>query len=252
MQNNQITEGIIMRVTPYGDTHKIGNILTRDSGKITVFFHHARTSKHRFSGGVQSFYHLRFTIKKSQKNSDYSNISDYQLLNAFFEIGEDYHSLTMASYFSDLLLHVSKENLNDPLLFELLRSAFLYLCQSEVQKYYLFHIRLYFELRLLQLTGFLPNFHHCFYCQKTPALLSYHHELLCEECIKLHPEIYGISFDDTMRNTILFFVTNRFSQFMSSNDLLKKAHIENIQSVNDILLESILSAPLKSKELLLK
>ncbi len=109
-------KGIVLTVTPYGDSSKIINILTEDLGIIGIMCKGAksirnpnRTKTDRFTLG---YYHIDYKEGKLSKLIDVDTIETYN------NIRNDIERISYATYITELTYQVIKQN-NDSYIFNL-------------------------------------------------------------------------------------------------------------------------------------
>lgn len=150
--NRYVTEGIILARTNYGEADRILTFLTPDHGKVQAIAKGVRKQKSKLAGGLELFSvsHLTVLAGKSEINTLISTKlkKHYQHIVASLE-------RTESGY--EMIKLVAKSTAGHPekAYFELLVNGFEALNNSELDWRL---AKLWFDLRLLQLTGHAPNF----------------------------------------------------------------------------------------------
>lgn len=159
MNKHLHTEGIVLRKTDFNEADRIVTVLTRDHGKIDCIAKGARRIKSKFCGRLELFCHIRLT---GFQGRDLVVLDEAQLITPFpqnqsleqhrilFTIAESTHKLIHAHQHIEGAYPLLTETLealrdtakHDPLLFTYL-------------------------IRLLTLTGFLPQWNQCALCETT-------------------------------------------------------------------------------------
>jgi DNA repair protein RecO (recombination protein O) len=156
MNRHLSTEGIVLRKTDFNEADRIVTLLTRDHGKIDCIAKGARRLKSKFCGRLELFCHIRLT---GFQGRDLVTLDEVNLITPFpqgqsleqhrvlFTLAESTHKLIHAHQ------HIEGAY---PLLLETLEAL------GGTQKH---EALLYaYLIRLLTLTGFLPQWNHCALC----------------------------------------------------------------------------------------
>jgi len=171
-------EGIILKARAYGEADSIITLLTKEQGKINVIAKGVRKIKSRKRGSVQPFTYSRFLIYGG-KSLDI--ITQGDIVESFSYLGEDLDFFTLGSYCCELVDNFLPEKEENREVFSLLLNTFYYLPFTDKD----IIIRA-FELRLLNLMGYLPMLRCCVNCQQEVTtrvfFSSLHGGLLCENC----------------------------------------------------------------------
>jgi DNA repair protein RecO (recombination protein O) len=155
------TEAIILHALPYGEADKIVTLYTREFGKIKGIAKNARRSRKRFGNTLEICSHVLATFFEKETSS-LIRLDHCDLVHDFPGLREDIFKLAWASYFIELVNEMTAEKIRNPELFKL-AMIFLTLTNLELPRDELKRI---FEIRLLSLLGYEPQFHHCTRCQK--------------------------------------------------------------------------------------
>jgi DNA repair protein RecO len=151
--NQQITSGIILARTNYGEADKIVTLLTPDQGKLRLIAKGVRRIKSRLAGGVELFSISRLTYIKGR--SEIGTLVSARLEEHFGNIVKDIDR-TMLGY--ELIKQLDRNTEDEPEsdYFELLLQTFQALNDDEIS---IAVIRLWFFMQLLRLSGHSPNLH---------------------------------------------------------------------------------------------
>ncbi len=149
-------EAIVLKLTPTGEADCVVHLLCKTRGRRSAFARGARKSRKRFVGALQPFSHIRagFTIQRTQRldRLDYAEVA-----TPYLELREDLSRIALASYYCELLNVFLAEGELYPTEYALMRFFLNRLRQHPAT---LKH-RLFFELRLLDALGFLPDVQSC-------------------------------------------------------------------------------------------
>jgi len=175
------TQAIILRRSDFFEADRLLTLYTPDRGKMRAIAKGIRKPTSRKGGHLELFTHSQLLLAKG-RNLDI--ITQAETIEPFLPLREDLLRSSYACYVSELLDQSAGENIPNPRLFYLLRDTLARLGESED----LALTARFYELRLLELTGYQPQLFHCVRCR---ALLepdghfffsSMEGGVLCENC----------------------------------------------------------------------
>lgn len=179
------TEGLILKTYSLAEADKIIVLLTRSEGLVRGVAKGAKRLKSRFGGGLEPFSVINVTYFQKEER-ELVSISNLELVKSYFESASDPLFLQKFSYLVDLLTefappHDPNENLY--------RMAKVCLETAAENAESLESVALYFELWILRLGGYLPDWNRCDNCQRDldanqPAGLQINFQMLCQACHK--------------------------------------------------------------------
>ena len=152
------TDGIVLREVEYRERDKILTVLTKDLGKITVKARGVRSQRSKLRAGCQILAFSEFTLTDYQGKYQVSEVSVKEM---FTELREDIELLYLAAYFVQVTDVVAQEEDPVPELLQLLLNS-LYAVGKLKKPQNL--IKAAFELRLMCISGFLPDLRACAVC----------------------------------------------------------------------------------------
>lgn len=175
------TRAVTIGVTEYGDSDKIVTFYSENYGKITGIAKGAKRSKKRFVNKLEFFSLLNLTLSSSRK-STLLRIDRAEMIEPFQALCEDYPKYAAAMLLIELIRVLTRENDSDEDLFQLLAWGLDRIVkQNEItETVVLFH------LKLLHITGFLPQFSRCVSCNRETTSESVFipsaDGILCADC----------------------------------------------------------------------
>ena len=113
-------EGIIVSETPYGDSSKIINVLTKEHGIIGIMCHGVKSIKSPLRTKTIKFTYGFFHIDYKEKRL--SKLIDIDIIDNFKNIKESIELISYTAYLNELTLQVLKQN-DDNEIFELYINA---------------------------------------------------------------------------------------------------------------------------------
>jgi DNA repair protein RecO (recombination protein O) len=144
----EATEAILLRKTKLTETSLIVTWLTESEGKLKTVAKGARSQKSRFAGLLDLFHRCEVQIARSRK-SELHALTEVVLLDPHDQIRFDYHRLTLAAYFVELIDLVTELEHPSPEMFDLLRRALSHLDTHPASRRALLH----FEAELARVLG---------------------------------------------------------------------------------------------------
>lgn len=180
------TESLVLKTYNLAEADKIVLLLTRDHGIIRGVAKGAKRLKSRFGSSLEPFSVVRATYFQKEV-LELVSIQKLDLIDSYFEQASDPDFLQKFSYLTDIL--VGSLPPQDPSE-TVYRMAHASLNAARDLPNKLGAIGLYFEVWLLKLTGYLPQWRACSECHREfaggeSAGLGSNHELICGKCRRL-------------------------------------------------------------------
>jgi len=179
------TEGLILKSYGLAEADKIVVILTQHQGLVRGVAKGAKRPKSKFGGALEPFSIVQ--IEYFQKEtSELVSIRQIELIKSFFETASDPKVLQKFAYLTELLSEFAPPHDPNENLYRMAK-----ICLETATKFpeSLENIGLYFELWILRLGGYLPNWNKCDECHreldnKEDTSLQTNFHLLCKNCQK--------------------------------------------------------------------
>jgi DNA repair protein RecO (recombination protein O) len=227
---NYQTDAIVIKKTKLGEADTILTFYTPDMGKIQGFAKSLRKTKSRMAGHLELITHSQVSFARG-RNLD--TITGCQTIDSFLPLKTDYRLMSYALYIIELVNQFTPEHAEDNALFQLLLDTLKHLCQAEDTG----TVLRYFEIQLLDKTGYRPQLQHCVSCRKPlePVVNSFSPAsggMLCPECsYRSQSALYSLSVNAL--KILRFFQNNSYdtaSRLRISPDLAEE--IERIMRLN--------------------
>ena len=199
------TDGIITRVTDYGASDKIINIITPEHGRIGVIVKGGRSPGSKNTPISQLFTYGNFEIY--EKNSVYW-LRGGSVINPFYDLSIDISGLALATYLCDIANELTDEGEGEEsceILRLLLNSLYLIGRRKKPNA----HIKAVFELRAAAIAGYCPELAYCAYCKEQNPDLMYLDvmggKLICTDCMSKRGKRADISkeFEDLPEASVI-------------------------------------------------
>ncbi len=197
------TDGLVIREQNIKEQDKVITILTRSNGVISAFVHGAKNIRSAKSAATGLLAYSKFIIYKSRERYI---VDECNAEEVFMPLRRDVEKLALAQYFCELLMTLAPEEDQAQ---EQLRLALnsLYILGKNDRSPIV--VKSAFELRLLSISGFMPDLVACESCG------CYEHEqmsfipdtgtLLCGDCVgssKRRHIVTGLGVTHAMRHCI--------------------------------------------------
>lgn len=177
------TEGIILKSYSLAEADKIVVLLTQNEGLVRGVAKGAKRLKSRFGGGLEPFSVVNLTYFQKEER-ELVSISQVELVKSFFESASDPQFLQKFSYLADILSDFAPPHDPNETLY---RMAKVCLETAAENPDSLESIALYFEIWILRLGGYLPDWNRCDECRRPlnsgeETGLQINFQLLCQGC----------------------------------------------------------------------
>ncbi len=154
---SQRVEAVVLRHSDWGEADRLLILYTREMGKIRAIAKGIRKLRSRKAGHVEPFSRVSLQLGRGR---DLWIVTQAELLESFQPIHDDLLKTAYAAYVMELLDRFSYEEGPNQVLYQLLVETLQRV--SEEQDAFI-AIR-YFEIHLLDILGFRPNFFQCVEC----------------------------------------------------------------------------------------
>ncbi len=243
----QKVEGIIISETPYGDSSKIINVITKEYGVIGIMCKGVKSLKSPLRTKTLKFTYGNFHI--SYKENKLSILIDVDIIDNLRAIKEDIELISYLSYITYLTYQVTKQN-NDPEIFELYKNIILKLNEKQ-DPLILTNI---LELKYLDYLGVGLNLDSCIKCGSKKNIVTLDPDeggYLCRDCytnekiispkaiklIRMYylidiPSISKIDIKKDVASEINYFLDKYYERYtglyLQSKDFLKRINKLNV------------------------
>jgi DNA repair protein RecO (recombination protein O) len=187
------TQAVVLGHIEYGEADRIIKLFTAEKGKITAIAKGVRKIRSRKAGHLEPFTRVNLFLAKG-RNMDI--ITQAETETTYINLRNDLNRVAFAAYIVEVLDKFTYEEGQNVSLFRLLTDT-LDRIEQQTNLETVVH---YFELRLLDLLGFRPQFFECIECnQAVQAQDQYFSPLvggvICPKCVSKRPEAWPIQQD---------------------------------------------------------
>ncbi len=237
------SKAIILKEYNFGEADKIFLIFTKERGKISCIAKGVRKSKSRMRGFLQLFTYSNIHLHKGR--SMYTAIGG-EIINSFPDVKNDLELYGYANYMAEILdSFLPAEEPNHELF--ILTITVFHLMKTMSPS----HLTSIFLLKLLKITGFLPEIFACIKCgvkiDRTASFNINEGGLLCSECEDTLKENF------VMPLKIIKIMQNLLTTNFNTANRLKVGYKEQlfIENVLYKYIEAILEKPINSMDFII-
>lgn len=177
------TESLILKTYDLSDADRIVVLLTRDHGIVRGVAKGAKRLKSKYGSSLEPFTNVNVTYFQKESR-ELVTIDRVDILRSFFRAASDPIFLDKFSYLTDILITFLPPQDPNEVLFRMVKAC---LESAEEHPGMLPAIGLYFELWLLRLAGYLPDWAACEACGRVfadeeDAAVRPGFHLACDKC----------------------------------------------------------------------
>lgn len=196
------TEALILRTYNLAEADKIVVCLTRSAGLIRGVAKNCRKLKNRFGASLEPFTLINLTYFEKE-NKELVSFSQTEILRSRFNLSSDAAVMTGFSYMGDLLMDFAAPRQANDNLYRMTLACYEAVSQTPSDLEWVLR---YFEVWLLKLEGFLPDFRSCADCQNgferdEPVYLGADLSLRCLKCSQARGRAITKSVHQQVRTT---------------------------------------------------
>lgn len=159
------TQGIVLRLTDYGEADRIVSLFTLEHGKLQGIARGAKRSRKRFGGALDPFAHLKLQVSHGP---GLATLLSADIVGIFAGIRGDLTKIGCAAYACELVERLTPDEEVNPRLFRLLYCYLERLDQAPPVP----SDRRFFAVNLLKILGYQPDLDVRGISAETAALLS--------------------------------------------------------------------------------
>jgi DNA repair protein RecO (recombination protein O) len=185
------TEGLVLRTYNFSDADKVVVFLTEDHGLVRGVAKGARRMKSTFGSSLEPFSVSRISYYRKEQQ-ELASIRSAEIRNSHFEQASDPQFLQKFTYIAELLMAFVPPEEPSGRLYNMTRIC---LDTASPDRESLDCILLYFEVWLLKLGGYLPDWSVCSECGEAPAedssvSVQSNFQILCSGCQRTRTAVF--------------------------------------------------------------
>ena len=157
------TDAFVLRTFTLKEADKVCIFFTREAGKVRGVARGARRLRSRYGASLEPFTEVALTYFQNE-NRELVSISDCEIIHSQFFEQMSGELLSVLHYFAELVIEFIPDNESNEKVYRLLAATMETLPRAESRE--LAAIARYFEIWILKLSGFFPDWRYCGLCEK--------------------------------------------------------------------------------------
>lgn len=229
------TEALVLKTYNLAEADKIVLLLTRDHGIVRGVAKGAKRLKSRFGSSLEPFTVVRASYFQKE-TLELVSIQKLELVGSYFSVASDPNFLQKFSYLIEILIDSLPPQDPSETLYRMTRACLNAAVETPAA---LETIGFYFEVWLLRLTGYLPQWSSCSICgrefsENETAGVGTDQKLVCGKCRRLSsmvaigPAERGALFDALKLSPTDFVARERLISLTSLSEILKRTISQSI------------------------
>ena len=204
------TDGLIIMEKSVSDSDRLVTILTRKFGVIRAFVRGAKNIKNKNFSATQLFCYSDFSIYKGR---DKYIINESVLKESFWGLRCSIEKLSLSQYFCELILNLVGEDNNSEDILRLMLNSLYYLSKGKMSDRL---IKSVFEMRVLSMSGYMPNLVSCVQCGKANHLyfVPNSNGIMCKECYE-KVNLFGFKLSESVLYALRYTVYSEFNKMFA-------------------------------------
>ena len=175
------SEALILKHAPFGEADLLVTFFTRERGKVRAVARGARRSNSKLVGHLEPVTQVSISLAQGQGGLDH--VSQAQLMESFAPLKDNLEAITKGFYLAELVDGFGSESNQNQSLYNLALATLHAIGQEPESELPL----RFFELRLLKVSGLMPELYRCVECRNELAPGSHRFSpdvggALCLEC----------------------------------------------------------------------
>lgn len=186
MTSNRIyrTKAVVLKQMPIGETNRIITFYTRSAGKVAAVARGVRRPGSKFGGSLEILNYVQTSIGRGRS---LDNVNECLVIDSYKKLRENLTAIAEGIYVAELVDTFGEHKSPNPRLFDILLETLSNLDKLEHREFWI----LWFEFRLLHVSGFLPEFMSCVECRSSLDKSDHTFDpiaggVLCPSCVDSH------------------------------------------------------------------
>ena len=174
------TEGLILREYTSGENNRFVTVLTKELGIVDCYAKGSKSLKGGKSSATQLLSYSALSLYHGMSNYI---IDEAESIVSFFNVTSDYDKFCVSQYLCELAIQMVMENTPSARYLELLLNCLHVLTNGSRSP---LTVKLVYEIRMMVLSGVMPNIVYCSGCgcyeADTMYFDYYDNKLICSDC----------------------------------------------------------------------
>lgn len=158
------TEAFVLRTFTLKEADKVCLFFTREAGKIRGVAHGARRLRSRYGASLEPFTEVAL-VYYQKENKELVSVANCEIIRSQFQEGMSSELLGVMHYMAELVIEFLPDHEQNVRVYRLI-AAVLKAVDSETKSYQLIWVVRYFEIWMLKLAGFFPDWNRCDACRR--------------------------------------------------------------------------------------
>ena len=154
--------GFVLKSYPFGESHKIINVLTKESGKMKIIARGVKKTSSKYGSSFELLNEVSLLLVPA-KGNDLYDIRESSINTSYHHLREDLTSIKLIYYLVEFLDQMTQEDHHDVRVYDLLKNV---LDRSLENITPLYELTKSFILKTLQMSGFLSDINECSHCSQ--------------------------------------------------------------------------------------
>ncbi len=235
------TDGLIIKEQNVGEKDRLVTVLTKQEGIIRAFVKGANIIKSPLSSSTQLLCYSHLCIYKGRNKYI---INEAKPVEIFFNIRKSLEKLVLSQYFCELALALAPEGDEAGEFLRLILNS-LYLLSNDKKSTAI--IKSVLELKLISISGYMPDLVGCYICGKYKSKYMYFSidkgVIICNECCK-NEAVNIIKISLGVLTAMRHIIYSDLDKLFSFN--LSEKSIKNLSSVAEKYLLYVLNKDFKT------
>lgn len=213
------TEGIALKNYSLGEADKIILFLTDQSGLVRLTVRGAKRLRNRFGGRLEPFTVARLAYGQKEE-SELGRLLEIETVESYFHLARDLKIAHALAYFAEILIRITPPHEPNEKLYRMLRACLDAIAQTvgaplpndnsaaggspPADSQTLSLLVAYYEIWLLRLAGFFPDFRRCAGCRRSIADRTVYFGTLdarleCADCARATGNRHAAAVDSNLK-----------------------------------------------------
>ena len=202
--------GLVIREQNIGEADKLITVLTAKHGLVRAFSRGAKKTKSKKLAATSLLSYADFTFTKTR---DAFSVEEALIKEVFFELRNDVQKMALAQYFCELAYEFCEEDFESEEILRLFLNALWLLKENKKTPSF---IKAVTELRLMSLSGYMPDLVACEKCGEYETEYMYFNsesgKLFCKNCA---PNDYSKSISSSVVTAMRYVSLSDFNKIFS-------------------------------------
>ena len=172
--------GLVIREQNIGEADKLITVLTAKHGLVRAFSRGAKKTKSKKLAATSLLSYADFTFTKTR---DAFSVEEALIKEVFFELRNDVQKMALAQYFCELAYEFCEEDFESEEILRLFLNALWLLKEDKKTPSF---IKAVTELRLMSLSGYMPDLVACEKCGEGLLILQRRHRGHLRHTLRCH------------------------------------------------------------------